>query len=201
MSVMVLDEREIEQVLAERRQRGADRWDEMWDGVLHMVPPPGAEHQSLTTFLGHVYWEAVVEGKLGKVLTQGKLSRTGPELNDYRVPDLAVVLRGGTGRVVRQGVAHSADHVVEIRSREDETYKKLPYYAKLGVRELLIISCEAKQVELYQLQAGSYALAAKSPNQVASGLLPIAFQVMRRGRAASLELRHTATGKTWSYPP
>ena len=31
----------------ERRRRGADRWDELWDGELHMVPPPGERHQAL----------------------------------------------------------------------------------------------------------------------------------------------------------
>ncbi len=31
--------------LHERRQRGADIWDEMWEGVLHMPPAPNIEHQ------------------------------------------------------------------------------------------------------------------------------------------------------------
>ena len=54
MSVLVLDENQIGAVLEDRRKRGADRWDEMWDGVLHMVPPPGSAHQSLTSFLNRV---------------------------------------------------------------------------------------------------------------------------------------------------
>ena len=47
MTVLVLDESQIGDVLDDRRRRGADRWDEMWDGVLHMVPPPGSDHQTL----------------------------------------------------------------------------------------------------------------------------------------------------------
>jgi hypothetical protein len=31
--------------LARRRAWGLDRWDEMWDGVLHLTPAPGFEHQ------------------------------------------------------------------------------------------------------------------------------------------------------------
>ena len=31
--------------LEERRRVGADRWDEMWNGVLHMAPAPNIEHQ------------------------------------------------------------------------------------------------------------------------------------------------------------
>jgi hypothetical protein len=32
-------------MLDERRRLGQDVRDEMWDGVLHMVPPPGGAHQ------------------------------------------------------------------------------------------------------------------------------------------------------------
>ena len=31
--------------LAERKRSGADRFDEMWDGVLHMPPSPSGRHQ------------------------------------------------------------------------------------------------------------------------------------------------------------
>lgn len=34
-----------EHILEERRISGADQWDEVWEGVLHMVPPPNVEHQ------------------------------------------------------------------------------------------------------------------------------------------------------------
>ena len=33
-----------EHVLAERRRTGADRWDEMWEGVLHMAAAPNRRH-------------------------------------------------------------------------------------------------------------------------------------------------------------
>jgi hypothetical protein len=46
-------------LLDERRRLGLDRRDEMWDGVLHVVPPPKDAHQSLGAefFLDRV-WEA-----------------------------------------------------------------------------------------------------------------------------------------------
>jgi hypothetical protein len=31
-------------LLAERQRLGLDLFDEMWEGELHMVPPPSAEH-------------------------------------------------------------------------------------------------------------------------------------------------------------
>jgi Uma2 family endonuclease len=200
MTVLVLDEPAIDHVLEDRRRRGADRWDEMWDGVLHMVPPPGADHQSLTTFLCRVYYEVVVEAKRGKVLTQGKIARTGPEEDNYRVPDLSVVLRTGRGRVVKQGVAGSADQVVEVYSDGDESYEKFGYYASLGVQEILIIDREARWIELYRLQGKKYVLAAKSPQRVASGLIPISMQIVKRGRTTQLKVIHTKTGTSWTYP-
>ena len=36
-----------ESLLAERRRLGVDRFDEMWGGELHMVPPPSNEHQRI----------------------------------------------------------------------------------------------------------------------------------------------------------
>jgi hypothetical protein len=40
--------------LAERRRLGHDRRDEMWEGVLHLVPPPASRHQRLAHSLGTV---------------------------------------------------------------------------------------------------------------------------------------------------
>ena len=34
-------------ILAWRKRTGADMWDEMWEGVLHMAPMPNREHQAL----------------------------------------------------------------------------------------------------------------------------------------------------------
>jgi hypothetical protein len=34
-------------LLAWRKTTGADRFDEMWEGVLHMVAAPNREHQDL----------------------------------------------------------------------------------------------------------------------------------------------------------
>ena len=34
-------------ILEWRRRTGADQWDEMWEGVLHMAPSPNRDHQDL----------------------------------------------------------------------------------------------------------------------------------------------------------
>ncbi len=49
-----------EAMLAERCRLGLDGRDEVWNGVLHMVPPPGGPHQELS---GELY---LVLGPLAK---------------------------------------------------------------------------------------------------------------------------------------
>jgi Uma2 family endonuclease len=199
MNVLVLDDAEIDDVLEERRRLEIDRWDEMWDGVLHMVPPPDLDHQGFAGFLGHVYFEIVEEGKRGRVFPNCKLARTAAARKNYRVPDLVVVLKGGTGELARQGVARSADQVVEICSPGDETYKKFDFYASLGVRELLILRRDECRVELYRLVGKEYVLAPPTAGELRSDVLPIALRIIQRGRAAELRVRHTKTGKVWSF--
>jgi hypothetical protein len=40
-----------EKFLEERWRLGHDKKDELWDGVLHLVPLPGSRHQRLTSDL------------------------------------------------------------------------------------------------------------------------------------------------------
>ena len=45
-----------ESLLDERRRLGLDVFDEVWEGVLHMVPPPSGEHQRLGSELIASFW-------------------------------------------------------------------------------------------------------------------------------------------------
>jgi len=47
MHAIVLDEREIASLIERRRETGADRYDEVWDGVYVMAPLATNEHQRL----------------------------------------------------------------------------------------------------------------------------------------------------------
>ena len=121
-----------EALLAERRSLGLDHKDEMWEGVLHMVPPASERHQRL---------EAEILVALHPVVTAKGLTittDTGVFLADdsYRVPDLVVASE--THRSER-GVEVGAELVIEIASPGDESYAKLPFYREAGVGEVLII--------------------------------------------------------------
>ena len=111
--------------LADRRAKGLDRWDEMWDGVLHMAPAPSLAHQRILNDL------IMFLGPLLKARRRGELV---PGINvfqksdNYRIPDLTFVASGREQIFSADGVRGGGpDAVIEIRSPEDETYDKLPF--------------------------------------------------------------------------
>jgi Uma2 family endonuclease len=132
-------------LLEERRRLGIDRWDEMWEGVLHMVPPPSDRHQHVGTEL------LLVLGPLAKqrglvVRYETGVFRAGTD-NDYRVPDLVFA---EPARRAERGIEGGAELVVEIRSPGDESYAKLSWYAALGVREMLVVDPATMAAELFR---------------------------------------------------
>jgi Uma2 family endonuclease len=149
MSTLVLGPRpaELEALIELRRKAGADRHDEVWNGVLHMAPAPTHGH-------GRLQWQLAVV--LGPLATAAGLEATG-EINigagahDYRVPDGALH-RPGAG-----GLWHpTAALVIEILSPDDETRDKLPFYAAHAVDELLIVDPAERQIEWLALRDGEY---------------------------------------------
>jgi Uma2 family endonuclease len=71
---------------------------------------------------------------------------------NYRVPDLTFVSAGREHVLHEDGVRGGGpDAVIEIRSPEDETYEKLPFYASLGTREVIVIDRDSKRPEIYRL--------------------------------------------------
>jgi Uma2 family endonuclease len=132
-----------EAMLAERRRLGLDKRDEMWDSVLHMVPPPGGEHQRLGTQLIRVL--APLAERLGLISSyETGLYRSA---DDWRIPDQLYYRpeqRSDRG-------AEGAELVIEIRSKGDETDGKKDFYAGLGVREMLIVQPEGRTFDLLRL--------------------------------------------------
>ncbi|MBN9101811.1 MAG: Uma2 family endonuclease [Pseudonocardia sp.] len=130
-------------MLDERRQLGIDGRDEMWSGVVHMVPPVGGPHQGLNTrFL-------MVVGPLAE--QRGLVPHTETGLfrsdADYRVPDQ---LYARAEQLSERGV-EGAEVVAEVRSPRDETYEKFDFYIALGVREVLVLHPGDRRAELFRL--------------------------------------------------
>lgn len=137
---------DFDALLERRRRLGIDLHDEVWQGVLHMVPAPHSAHGRL---------ERRVARLLDAPADAAGLEASGPinigSAEDYRVPDGAL-LEPGPDDVYLS----SAALVIEIVSPNDETWAKLPFYADHGVRELLIVDPQERAVHWLALHGDRY---------------------------------------------
>ncbi len=150
MPTLVLDPppQAMEALLESRRRSGLDRFDEIWEGVLHMVPAPLGEHADISQQLAEVL--GPLARAAGLTATMSGFNLGGSE-NDFRVPD------GGVHRIRPRGVWHTtAALVVEIVSPGDESWKKLPFYAAHEVDEVLIVDPADHTIHWLALTDGEY---------------------------------------------
>lgn len=146
-----------EHFLAERRRKGLDRWDEMWNGVLHMPASPTREHQDFCDEL--IFWirEHWARPSGNRVHREINLTYPGGWPDDYRIPDVLLVTPD------RFHIDHdiyfeeSPLVVVEIHSPGDEAYEKLEFYAELGVPECWIIHRDTRRPQVFVNDDGTYA--------------------------------------------
>ncbi|HEV7556749.1 MAG TPA: Uma2 family endonuclease [Kofleriaceae bacterium] len=139
-----------QEYLAERHRLGWDKKDELWDGVLHMVPPPSYHHVKVSIRLFKAL--SVVAGKRGL-----DANPDGPGLfeagtDNYRIPDGSV---SRPEHAVSRGI-EGAELVIEVLSPDDDSYNKFDFYAKLGVGEVWIVDPHTLVVEVYALTGGAY---------------------------------------------
>lgn len=133
MRTLVLDSSTagFEALLERRRRSGLARLDEVWGGVLHMIPAPSLSHariaQQLAELLGPLARAAGLECAMHEF-------NLGASEADFRVPDGALHRPGANGTWLP-----TAALVVEIVSPGDETWEKLPFYASHNVDEILIV--------------------------------------------------------------
>jgi Uma2 family endonuclease len=135
VKTVVLGERppEVEAYLKRRHALGQDMFDEIWEGVYHVAP---------MAHPWHGYLDNVLAELLGPYTRQGGLVGTGPfnlgEADDFRVPD-----RAYNRALPSEVYVPTAEIVVEVVSRDDETWEKFDFYARRDVDEI----CTAEPVE------------------------------------------------------
>jgi Uma2 family endonuclease len=153
--ILEVSARELER----RRRMGLDSRDEMWEGVLHMAPAPSDEHQRILDELIVFLVPLVKRQRKGTMRSGINVFDEKAASEDYRIPDLTFVAAGRESLLAADGVRGGGpDAVLEIRSPADETYEKLPFFARLGVREVLVVDRDTKKPEVFRL-AGSHYLA------------------------------------------
>ncbi len=138
----------LEELIARRRRSGLDRLDEVWQGVLHMVPAPGEAHARITQQLAELLGPLARAAELIPMMGEFNL---GESEHDFRVPDGGLHRTGGWGTW-----APTAAVVVEIISPGDETWEKLPFYGARQVDELLIVDPVERKVNWLAFDHGDY---------------------------------------------
>jgi hypothetical protein len=149
MRTLVLDPPppQLEALLEQRRRTGTDKHDEVWEGVYHMIPGPGIAHALAAQQLA-VLLDAPARAHGLVVSTEFNL---GSNKDNYRVPDL------GVHRNPQLAVwVPTAAITVEVLSPDDDTWKKLPFYAQHEVDELLIVDPAERSVTWLALREGEY---------------------------------------------
>jgi len=145
-----------EELLAQRKRSGADRWDEMWNGVLHMPPMPSRTHQDFVSGLETWIRDHWARPFGCRVHREINLASIGGWPNDYRCPDL-VLLSPDQFHIDHDTYFEGPPLVaVELRSPGDESYDKLGFYADLGVPEAWIIDRDTRRPVLFELKRGEY---------------------------------------------
>ncbi len=146
----------IDSLLKERAEFGIDFLDEVWEGVLHMSPPPHGEHQALIMDLGIAMKAQASRHGLGRILPQAGVREPGTPTkgprSNFRVPDLVLIPPGYS--LIDGWIEDGASLVVELRSEREVVREKLAFYADRKVLEVLYVDWRSLEIELFDLRGG-----------------------------------------------
>lgn len=205
MPVLVYDPAIERQIRRERDKRPeANQYDEVWEGVLVVAPLPNNEHQRIVSRLTAVFHSLIDWDRGDQVLPGINLSdRNVGWLTNYREPDVAVYLNTNPAKDCDTHWVGGPDLAVEVVSPGERPWDKLPFYAQVNTREVLIVNRDPWELELYQLKEGKMVLAGKSkPSSrttvLASAVLPIAFHLKAGKPRPAIIITHTENKQLWS---
>jgi hypothetical protein len=122
---------------------------------------------------------------------------------NYRAPDFLVYLTGNPA--VNHGTHWQGgpDFLVEVLSRGERPRAKFRFYAAINTREVLLVHRRKAgwALELFQLQGGKLEPAGRStldaPAVLASGVLPLTFQLVPGPDRPRIRVAHPTDGRDW----
>jgi Uma2 family endonuclease len=180
MAILSLDPIELARLIRERRECGGDRYDEVWDGVYVMSPLADNEHQRLAFTLSSAIHSALGSREEIQVFPGCNVSdRPRRWKRNYRCPDVAIFLPGNPAEDRGTHWFGGPDFAVEIISPYDRSRQKFDFYAKVGVRELLLVVRRPWSLELNRRVDKQFNLVGKS--EPASNSLPLPSEVLNLG--------------------
>lgn len=205
--VALITDRSLERrLIRHRRRMGADRFDEVWEGVYFMAPSPDNQHQSLSTDLVTPFKCSIDAPGLGLTVMGVNISdRFRRWRKNFRVPDLAVLLKGTRAIEHRAHWEGGPDFGLEIVSPNDRTDEKIPFYEKVGTTELLIIDRDPWSIRLYRRIDGRRELMGTSTtidhSTLPSEVIPLSFQLVVVDGSPAIQLSHHDGMQRWVIRP
>jgi Uma2 family endonuclease len=180
--------------LDERARMGLDRFDEMWKGVLHMVPAPGFLHQKVAVEV-IAFLKPMLARRGLETMYETEIHLPGSSNSDYRIPDMVFFHADRTEMITPRGLEGAPLAVLEIRSPDDETYDKFDFWASLGVPELIVLEPVGRKAEVYRLAGSRYlATSADGAGRVHAAGIDVRFSTV--GDATTPRLRVECAGET-----
>ena len=170
----------VDQIIQERKRKCIDL-EEFWEGMYFLPSNTTNSHQKLLDDLGDILTEVVKREKRGEKYQGAIVSdrRKGWDHN-YRVPDMVVVLNNSRAIDCGTHFFGGPDFLIEIQSPGD-TEEKVPFYGKIGVRELLIIHRDKRTPRLLRLEGEELVLVKPSALEGKEWLVAPRFSCRRFG--------------------
>jgi Uma2 family endonuclease len=201
MASLILDPDLEGELKRERARTGADRYDEVWDGVYIMAPLANNEHQFLAFEIAAAIRQGIRVPEDGIVLAGCNVSDQEEDwTRNYRCPDVVAFLRGNPAEDRGTHWFGGPDFAVEIVSPGDRSRDKLGFYFDVGVRELLIVDRKPWQLELYRNDGTELALVGRCVPSKAKALgcevIPFRFSLAAGRPRPKILVTRTADGHT-----
>ena len=202
MSMLILDRDEAALVQEKRHALGQDQHDEVWDEEVVIMPLTNDEHQELVnelSLMAHFLYGRPCPHRI----------RPGVNISDrafnwkanFRSPDFVIYLQGNPAINYDTFWHGGPDFLIEIVSADDRAREKLPFYASINTREVLIMDRDPWCLELYQLQNGQLVNVGVSsltqPTVLVSTVLPATFCLVPGTTRPGIEIHRTITGQPY----
>lgn len=202
MPHLILPKDDLKRIIRRRRALGLDRYDEVWNGVYVMSPIADNDHQEITGLFTWAIRDAIGRNSPTRVFPGANVSdQIDRWTKNFRVPDVLVFSPGNTAEDRGTHWLGGPDFAIEIVSRDDHSREKLEFYAKVGVRELLLIDRKPWRLELFRERDGRLESVGTSDEETSgiidSEVLPLSFRLISGSPRPRIEATHQSDGRDW----
>lgn len=203
MTALVIDPVLEKQLIEQRRLTGADRFDEVWDGVYVMSPLANNQHQSFVNQISTILTIVVEWPGLGRVFPGANISDRDEDWeSNFRCPDVLVFLNDNPADDRESHWYGGPDFAVEITSEGDRSYEKLDFYARVKTREVLIVDRHPWQLVLFRRDDGTMREAGRSTQdtsqELTSDVVPLTWKLASGDSGPQIEVTHRNGQQRWT---